>query len=328
MKSLSDAHHPVLQTLPPNITTQLEISHILASCPADGGAWPCGILEFIQPTWVPSPRKPSLTAPALTNTLFSEFPQPREFEPRTPFLTSSFILGDNFNTPVGSPGTGNEPLIFTITPSPHSGQEHRLDTAGGKQSFFLSFRECGDLWTCGERGRKENAAVDGGKSYSTCAELGVQGAPPPICCESCRKTPVSTPVSSALILLISFLLLKTEVRRAWGHPIPSLLREPPAPLCWPAQEPLSPSALRAHYAQASLCWGLIQVLSAHPGFFAAIVLPSGGQVKHCSPQFTCLQFNFSLVENAEVAYWQTSFPILMGMLRPQEGRGLPIKGHT
>lgn len=144
--------------------------------------------------------------------------------------------------------------------------------------------------------------MDGGKSYSTCAGPGVQGTPAPICSESCGKTPVSTPVSSALILLISFLLLKTEVRRAWGHPIPSLLQEPPAPLCWPAQEPLSPSALRAHYAQASLCWGLIQVLSAHPGFFAAIVLPSGGQVKHCSPQFTCLQFNFSFVENAAVTY--------------------------
>ena len=36
-------------------------------------------------------------------------------------------------------------------------------------------------------------------------------------------------------------------------------------------------------------WGLIQeVLSTHPGFFTAVVLPSGGQVKHCSPQLTLL----------------------------------------
>ena len=44
------------------------------------------------------------------------------------------------------------------------------------------------------------------------------------------------------------------------------------------------------------CWGLIlEVLSAHPGFFTAIVLPSGGQVKHCSPQlilFPAIQFLF------------------------------------
>ena len=162
------------------------------------------------------------------------------------------------------------------------------------------------------------------------------GNPYAICCESCRETPVSTPVSSALILLISFLTPQDWGEKGLGVSHCPLLQEPLVPLCWPDQEPLSPSALRAYYAQASI--SIISSVGASSRKFCQPIQGSSLQlfchlvanlsIAHLNLACTSISFNFSFVENSEATYWPTSFPILMGMLRSQEGRGLPIKGHT
>ena len=134
-----------------------------------------------------------------------------------------------------------------------------------------------------------------------------------IWCERCTETPVSTgsPIPSALTLFISFVLLKTGVGRARGCPIPALFQKPPAPLCWPDHEVLLPPPLQAHcgpgQALGALCpppaLGPHQgAWSAQPMFLTVIVLPPGGQVKHCSSQLCCLQFNVPFEKLSEVTY--------------------------
>lgn len=104
------AHQPTTlscQTLLKSSLPKLR-SVIPASCPADGSTRPGGVLEFIQPAQVPSSRKPSWTAPALTHILSSESQSPAcLFLPTSRFW---LFLGD-------SRGVKTGPLTFILATS-------------------------------------------------------------------------------------------------------------------------------------------------------------------------------------------------------------------
>lgn len=161
-------------TLPRSTAPQAEISHTLAPCPADGGAWPRGVLGSIQPAWDPSSRKPSLTALPSPTPCPLSFHHPESLSPTYLFLFTSrlyLIPGDLPNITGGSPGIGNGPLIFILASS--SPQCRGTQAGHGRRevsSFPLgySFQDLSRVW-------QEDAAVDDGKSHFPGTKPGAQG---------------------------------------------------------------------------------------------------------------------------------------------------------
>lgn len=150
--------------LPPNIATQLEISHILASCPADGRCLVLWNSRVYTTNLSPSSRKPLWSVlPSPTPRSLSSYSW-ENVSPAHPFLHQVLSLGIA-STLLRAPLGQEQALIFTVTLPSYNGEEHRLTQQEGRRSFFLSFRKC--LLGLMENTAEGNAAVDDGKSYSS-----------------------------------------------------------------------------------------------------------------------------------------------------------------